>query len=133
MGFKRWFDSRESVEAAPPLTEEEAALLAKLAAKVIQWKMTVPAILFLESVKPLNYLGAQAMVFFEPFATTIFNGREYDTFRVMIERRENVERLLQKIEELDSLALQSEKEARRQRRAGRGGRSWWRPFSGGSG
>ena len=101
MSFRSWFESQAGTRNEPePLTEKEAAIMHKIAAKVVEWKMTVPAILFLESVKPLNYIGAQAMVFFEPFVQALFNIAEYDTFREMMERRENVERLLQKIEEL---------------------------------
>jgi hypothetical protein len=67
------------------------------------------------------------MVFFEPIIQTLFNFKDYDTFRVMMERRENVERLLLKIEELDAEALAAEKADRRKRREERGGRWWW-PF-----
>jgi hypothetical protein len=125
VSFKRWFETRSSSRNEPePLTEREAAIMEKIANKVVEWKMTVPAILFLESVKPLNYIGAQAMVFFEPFVQSLFNIAEYDTFREMMERRENVERLLQKIEEKDAEALAREKAARRERRAKRGKRRW---------
>lgn len=125
MSFRQWFESQAKSGREPePLTEREAAIMHKIAAKVVEWKMTVPAILFLESVKPLNYIGAQAMVFFEPFVQALFNIAEYDTFREMMERRENVERLLQKIEELDAEAMAREKAARRERRAARGGSRW---------
>ena len=127
MSFRQWFESQNMVREATPLSEREDALMTKLASKVIEWKMTVPAIVFLESVKPLNYIGSQALVFFEPFVQTIFNFRDYDTFREMMERRENVERLLQRIETLDAEALDREREARRARRQARG-RSWWWPF-----
>lgn len=126
MSFKRWFDARAGAqEHVEPFTEKEAAIMEKIANKVVEWKMTVPAIIFLESVKPLNYIGAQALVFFEPFVQTLFNFAEYDTFREMMERRETVERLLLKIEETDATALAREKAARRERRAGRGRRRWW--------
>jgi hypothetical protein len=128
MSFRSWFESQASARNEPePLTDKEAAIMHKIAAKFVEWKMTVPAILFLESVKPLNYIGAQAMVFFEPFVQALFNIAEYDTFREMMERRENVERLLQKIEELDAEALARDKAARRERRAARG-QSRWRLF-----
>jgi hypothetical protein len=117
MSFRRWFESRPAaLTTQAPLTEREAAIIEKIAAKVVSLKMTVPAILFLESVKPLNYIGAQALIFFEPFVQTLFNFSEYDTFREMMERRENVERLLLKIEELDAKALAEEKAARKTRR-----------------
>ena len=133
MNFGEWFKSRKPAEAAP-LTEAEqtqklaeAELMRRLAAKVVEWQMTVPAILFLESVKPLNYIGAQAMVFFEPIVQTVFNLKDYDTLRIMMEKRENVELLLLKIEELDAEALGKERQAKAARRAARG-RRWWWPF-----
>ena len=127
MSFKRWFESREETrDKTPELSEREAEILHKLAAKVVEWKMTVPAILFLESVKPLNYIGAQAMVFFEPFVQTLFNLRDYDLFREMMERRENVENLLLKIEELDAEQLANERTAKKERKAMSGKRPWWR-------
>ncbi|HEX9750268.1 MAG TPA: hypothetical protein VGB22_03110 [candidate division Zixibacteria bacterium] len=128
--FREWFESRNPRPTETPLSAEEDQLMTRLADKVVQWKMTVPAILFLESVKPLNYVGAQALVFFEPFVQTIFNFKEYDTFRIMMERRENMERLLQRIEQVDAEALERERAARRVRR--RSGRSWWKPFGKGS-
>jgi hypothetical protein len=128
VSFKDFFipGSRQNVEDKPALTEREEQVMTRLATKVVEWKMTVPAILFLESVKPLNFIGAQMMIFFEPFVQTLFNLRDYDTFREMMERRESVERLLLKIEELDAAALQKEKAARAARRGGRGG--FWSRF-----
>lgn|GEM_PF-972580 len=125
MSFKDFFapGSEKKPDAEQPLTEREEQIMEKLATKIVEWKMTVPAILFLESVKPLNFIGAQMMVFFEPFVQTLFNLRDYDTFREMVERRENVERLLLKIEELDAAALDREKKARTERRGRR--RSGW--------
>ena len=71
--------------------------------------MTVPAILFLESVKPLNFIGSQAMVFFEPIVQTVFNIKDYDTLRQALEKRQTIEILLLKIEAMDAVALQREK------------------------
>ena len=127
MSFKDFFitGGEKKLEEKEPLTEHEAQVMHRLAAKVVEWRMTVPAILFLESVKPLNFIGSQMMVFFEPFVQTIFNLKDYDTWREMMEQRENVERLLLKIEELDAEVLQKEKKARAERRASRRERGGW--------
>lgn len=90
-------------------TEEERALLDKVAKKVVEWKMAVPAIMTLESVKPLNFIGAQAMIFFEPIVQTLLNLKDYDTFRGMLERRESVEALLLRIEHFDAIASRKDK------------------------
>ncbi len=87
------------------LPEDESRVLDKLAGKVVEKGMTVPAILFLESVKPLNFIGSQAMVFFEPIVQTVFNIKDYDTLRQALEKRQTIEILLQKIEALDAVAL----------------------------
>ncbi len=97
----------------PPLPEEEMAVLEKVAHKVVDKGMTVPAILFLESVKPLNYIGSQALVFFEPIIQTIFNFRDYDTFRCALEKRESIEIMIQQIEAYDAIAVRREKAMRK--------------------
>jgi len=89
----------------PSLPAEEDAVLEKLAKKVVEWKMSVPAILALESVKPLNFIGSQAMVFFEPIVQAVFNIKDYDTLRGALEKRETIEILLLKIEAYDVLSL----------------------------
>ena len=91
------------------LPEEEQILLEKVARKVVERGWTVVAILFLESVKPLNYISAQTMVFFEPIVQTIFNFSDYNTFRTALEKRETIELLLLKIEEYDAVELDKER------------------------
>ena len=97
-------------------SEEELELLDKVARKVVYWKMAVPAIMTLESVKPLNYIGSQAMVFFEPIVQSIFNIKEYDTFRQMLERRDSLEKLLLRIEHFDAISAQKEKVFKKMKR-----------------
>ena len=96
-----------------PLPEEEEAVLEKLARKTVERRMTVPAIMFLESVKPLNYIGSQALVFFEPIVQTVFNFKDYDTFRLALEKRQTLEILIQKIEAYDAVAYDREKRVKK--------------------
>jgi len=91
------------------LPEEEMAVIEKVARKTVKRGMTVPAIMLLESVKPLNFIGSQVMVFFEPIVQTLFNLKDYDTFRTALEKRQTLEIMIQKIEEYDSVELKREK------------------------
>ena len=43
---------------------EDKAFLIKLAEEVKARRMTTPAIFFLEMMRPLNFVGSQAMIFF---------------------------------------------------------------------
>jgi hypothetical protein len=79
--------------------------------------MTVPAILFLESVKPLSFIGSQAMYFFEPLVRALFPLPEYERFAAMMERRENVEALLVAIERQDESERRTRREEREKERA----------------
>lgn len=108
------FGQRDEFSASnpDPLTPEEHQVLDKLAAQVIKRGMAVPAIMFLESVKPLNYVSSQAMIFFEPIVQTIFNFKDFDTFRTALEKRPTLELLIQKIEAQDAVAYKHEKAVR---------------------
>ncbi len=114
----------------PALPAEEDAVLEKLAKKVVEWKMAVPAILFLESVKPLNFIGSQTMVFFEPIIQTVFNIKDYDTFRVVLEKRETIEVLLLKIESLDAVALSREKRIKKFMKTEKKSWKWYQRYLG---
>ena len=98
------------------LTPQQEEILTKIARKVVLWKMSVPVVLFLESVKPLNYIGSQMMAFFEPFVQTLFSWKDYDEIRRMMEERGTVERLLRRIEELDSETQAKEKVLKEERK-----------------
>ena len=91
------------------LTPEQREVLDKVAKKVVYWRMAVPAIMALETAKPLSFIGSQVMVFFEPIVQTMFSIKHYDTFRELMEGRDNVERLLLLIEEHDAKLKVKEK------------------------
>ncbi len=80
-------------------------------------RMTVPAIFFLESMKPLSFVGSQAMHFFEPFVNAFFTVRDYERFALLMERRENLEALLVKIEVRDDQARQEAKDPKNRKGA----------------
>ncbi|MGE5179402.1 MAG: hypothetical protein ACM3PF_09940 [Bacteroidota bacterium] len=85
----------------------------------MRYRMTVPAILFLESVKPLSFVGSQAMYFFEPMVRALFQVPEYERFASLMERRESVEELLVRIERRDDEERRTERERKERGRAER--------------
>ena len=86
--------------AAEPLAldEKDRALLEAVARRIAEWRMEVPAVLTLESVKPLSLLGSQAMFFFEPLVLSLFHWPGYRRFAELMEHREHVEHFIQMIE-----------------------------------
>jgi len=80
------------------LTAEEKELLDKLANEIVKRKMDMVAITFLESVKYLNFIGSQTMVFFKPIVDAIFHTQIYDKIQQILEKRGSIEQLIKSIE-----------------------------------
>ena len=81
--------------------DEQEALLTKVARQIVKRRLTVPAILVLETCKPLNFIGSQILLALNPFVQSIFNTAEYQKFALIIEKDANVELLIRRIEHLD--------------------------------
>jgi len=122
--------STEFPKGEAALAEDEAAVLDKLALKVVDWQMTAPAIIFLESIKPLNFIGSQAMVFFEPIIQSVFAFKDYDTLRTALEKRSAIEVLLQRIEAHDAVAKAREQRIKKYRREQKKTWKWYQRYLG---
>lgn len=87
-------------------------MLMRLVRFVVKRGLATPAILFLQTVFPLNFIGAQALLFFKPFATAIFNPVDYERFTALLERRETIPKLVELLEsEMAERKKKKEKEA----------------------
>lgn len=85
-------------------TEENYDDLAKrIAKKIVERDLTVPAIIFFESIKPVSFLGSQMLVFANPVVSLLVQSGDYYRFVRMIEDRENVEKITLAIEEENAL------------------------------
>src|SRR5258705_7752725 len=115
-------DAREATRrpTEPPASDlpdpDEVRILERLAEATVRHRMTVPAILFLESVKPLSFVGSQALYFFEPMVRALFAVPDYERFAAMMERRESIEALLVAIERRDETERRADKERRQRER-----------------
>ncbi len=84
------------------LTVEETALLEKVATTIVSRRMSGPALLFLESAGPMNFLGSQALHFLAPILDLACDAREVELAAHLLERRDAISRLIAMIEAFDS-------------------------------
>lgn len=87
---------------SPPesgISPEEAALAGRLARFVVRRRMAGPALMALESGRPLNFLGSQVLTFFGPFASLVFRGEDYERFTRFLEKRGSIPFLIDRITE----------------------------------
>jgi hypothetical protein len=97
----------ESPKESSPSGRED--LLDRLARKIVDRGLSAPAVIFLESTKPLNFVGCQALNFLEPLVQSVFGIKSYTEFTQLMENRSNIEKLILKIEELEEERKQERK------------------------
>ena len=83
------------------ISQSDKKLISKLAEKVVNHGMAVPAIFFLDMMKYLSFFGGQLMVFFGPIITAFISPQSYYKFAELLEDRNNVEFLLTEIERIE--------------------------------
>jgi hypothetical protein len=97
-------------------TEDYSELMENIAKGIVQRQLTVPAIIFLESIKPLSFLGNQMLIFANPVISLVVQSGNYYKFIRMIENRENIEKLTIMIEEENARDIQSRRDLKETRR-----------------
>ncbi|RKZ31005.1 hypothetical protein DRQ36_03570 [bacterium] len=88
-------------EFTTELSEEELGLFDKVAEEVAKRQLVVPALMLIESLKPLNWIGSQFMLLVEPFTVYIFDWKQLRTLRRALQKRDSMEELAKRIEEAD--------------------------------
>ena len=89
-------------ESETTWTEGERELIDKLAQFVVRRRMTTVALMTLESSRPLNFVGSQALAFLAPLLTLIFNKADVDRFIELLEKRQSVDLICDTILELEN-------------------------------
>jgi len=99
----KWLKHAFAVDPPGPAepTEAQRVVIDKLCAEVVRRRMTMPALLVLEMHRPLNYLSAQVLNFFQPFASALIDTAGYEQFTSFLEQRGSIDYLVQRLEALD--------------------------------
>ena len=88
------------IEVTP---EDEEELIMKIAQNIHKYGLDMAAILMIESVKPISYIGTQmGRLFISPFLPVLGEniGISGEKFLRVFEKRDNMERLIKAVEEL---------------------------------
>jgi len=101
------------------ISPEDLALIERVADRVVELHMETPAILALETGRPLSVLAGQTLIFFEPLVTAFLRLSDYRRFAQLVERREVIEALIHAIESKADAAHAERRAAAQARRAER--------------
>lgn len=99
--FRAWWSHAFAVDGDAAFDERDRALIDRLAAFVVRRRMTVPALMLLESWRPLNFIGSQMLTFLAPFVTMVFSEQEYSRFTGILERRGSIDLIIERIEKAE--------------------------------
>jgi hypothetical protein len=116
-------------------SEDEDEMIKKVAQMIHKYGLDVPAILMIETFKPLSFVGANLGRFFvSPFLPTFGNnlGVRGEKFFEIFEKRENVEKLIKAVEDLTEEAKRKEEAEKIKRRSAgteeKENKKWWQRF-----
>ena len=82
--------------------EERDGIIEKWAQKVVGRGLEMPAVLFLEMHKPLSFIASQGLIVTMPFLGAFVGPEKVAKYSKLLEDRQNIERLVQRIEELSA-------------------------------
>ncbi|RLE50927.1 MAG: hypothetical protein DRJ26_04315 [Candidatus Methanomethylicota archaeon] len=116
-----------SLELTP---ERKKELIDKIANEIVKRGLETPAIMFLETIKPLTWVGAElSIVYVLPFVKAYIQHPVVDDLVALFHDRDAVELLIKRIEELVEIQKEKEraiKEAKKKAKAEKGKkRRWW--------
>jgi hypothetical protein len=104
-----WWKHAFAIEPDGPIepTEAQRAILERLCRLVVARGMATPALVFLETVRPLNYVSSQVLQFFNPVLTLVADPAACRDLAEFLEHRGSVDYLCRRIEELERLRPES--------------------------
>lgn len=74
----------------------------RLARFVVRFGLTVPAVLAIESLRPLSYTGSQLMHLLTPSIAVFLSPADWEALSALLEHRQGPEVILRRVEQLDA-------------------------------
>lgn len=102
--IKKWLAHAFAVERPEDFapTVEQQQIADRICREIIRRDMVTLAVLSLETCRPLNYIGSQAIHFFSPFLSFLVDPKAQNIFAEFLEKRGSIEWLCQRLETLSS-------------------------------
>lgn len=83
----------------PGLSEIDKSAICRFGGLIVSRRMEIPAIMALESLRPMNFLASQVMVMMKPFVGFVTDDTFYGECQQAFEKRESVSFLIEYLED----------------------------------
>ncbi len=99
----KWLKHAFAVDPPGPAEPNDIQRIAvdRLCTEVVRRRMVIPAKLVLEMGRPLNYVSAQLLHFWQPIASAVINATEYEQFSLFLEQRGSIDYISQQLSTLE--------------------------------
>ena len=81
--------------------EKQIQVVDRVCREVVKRQLAMPAILLLETFRPLNYIGSQVMHFFQPIISSVLSIDGYTDFTELLEQRGSVDYICERIKGIE--------------------------------
>lgn len=101
-----WFRHAFAIDPPGPVvpTDLQRTVVEKLCVEVARRHLTTPALLMLEMSRPLNYVSAQLLHFFQPIVGILTDTAGYDAFTAFLEQRGAADYIAGRLEAVEAAA-----------------------------
>ena len=82
-------------------TDAQERAVDRIARFIVRFELTIPAILSLEAMRPLSYVGSQFMHMLTPSITALLSYEDWEALAALLEDRRGLEIIIQRIEAAD--------------------------------
>jgi hypothetical protein len=79
--------------------EQSEQLLEHLSQQIGRWRLTLPAIVFLQVTRPLSFVASQALLLCQPLISAFYDAPQIAGYADLLADRANVDRLVARLEE----------------------------------
>ncbi len=91
----------------PEQTREAELAMDRVARFLVRFDLTVPAILWLESLRPLAYSGSQFMHVVTPAIAAFLPINQWNALAALLEERDGLDRFVAHLEKVDREATEA--------------------------
>jgi hypothetical protein len=79
--------------------EQSEQLLEQMSQQICRWRLTLPAIIFLQVTRPLSFIASQALLLCQPLISAFYDAPQIAGYADLLADRTNVDRLVARLEE----------------------------------
>ena len=78
--------------------EQSEQLIEHLTQQISQWRLALPAVLFLQITRPFSFIASQGLLLCQPLLSFIFDGSRIADYADLLADRTNIDRLVARLD-----------------------------------